>query len=345
MKMITVFFLSFMVALIGFPSISNATSVGETLTTPEPGWKRYDDSHSAFVYLGENWIKYEGEVSNHTDDVRLYNSTNHYTALGKGGTEVRFSFYGTKLRLISSTGKSLANDISVIIDGVSERVSAKTETTTLKRQQLTYEKTNLPLGNHEVRFISGTNGDWRLEVDAIDIDDTGYLIDPAIGTPVISANVTNEIINVNWSVITGATGYNVKRAVTSGGPYETIAINVTGTTYSDTNVVPGIAYYYVVTAINGDREGAPSNVASATMPIQEDGRAILAVTLTTGLEKEYDLSMQEVNAFINWYEAKQAGSGTATYAINKHDNNKGPFKSRKDYILFDRILTFEVNEY
>jgi hypothetical protein len=35
----------------------------------------------------------------------------------------------------------------------------------------------------------------------------------------------------------------------------------------------------------------------------------------------------------------------ASYAIDKHDNNKEPFKSRKDYILFDRVLTFEVSEY
>lgn len=61
--------------------------------------------------------------------------------------------------------------------------------------------------------------------------------------------------------------------------------------------------------------------------------------------QEFDLSMKEVNDFIGWYEAKQAGSGKASYAIDKHDNNKGPFKSRKDYILFDRVLTFEVSEY
>ncbi|WP_342570328.1 hypothetical protein MKY85_17425 [Paenibacillus sp. FSL R5-0749] len=74
-------------------------------------------------------------------------------------------------------------------------------------------------------------------------------------------------------------------------------------------------------------------------------RAMLVITMTTGLEKEFDLSMLEVNNFIDWYEAKQTGSGKASYAIDKHDNNKGPFKSRKDYILFDRVLTFEVSEY
>lgn len=67
--------------------------------------------------------------------------------------------------------------------------------------------------------------------------------------------------------------------------------------------------------------------------------------MTTGLKKEFDLSMKEVNDFIAWYEGKQAGSGSASYVINKHNNNKGPFSSRKDYMLYDRILTFEVSEY
>ncbi|WP_261378509.1 hypothetical protein [Paenibacillus agilis] len=74
-------------------------------------------------------------------------------------------------------------------------------------------------------------------------------------------------------------------------------------------------------------------------------RAILVVTMMTGLEKEYDLSMDEVNAFLNWYEAKSNGVGSAKFAIDKHDNNKGPFSSRKDYVIFDKILTFEVSEY
>lgn len=67
--------------------------------------------------------------------------------------------------------------------------------------------------------------------------------------------------------------------------------------------------------------------------------------MTTGLDKEFDLSIEEVNSFTTWYENKQAGSGTASYAIDKHDNNKGPFKNRKDYVIFDKILSFEVNEY
>lgn len=74
-------------------------------------------------------------------------------------------------------------------------------------------------------------------------------------------------------------------------------------------------------------------------------RAILTITLTTGLEKEYDLSMDEVNSFIEWYDAKDTGTCPSKYAIDKHSNNLGPFSNRTDYVIFNNILTFEVNEY
>lgn len=74
-------------------------------------------------------------------------------------------------------------------------------------------------------------------------------------------------------------------------------------------------------------------------------RALLTVTMTTGLIKEFDLNMSEVNDFLNWYDAKENGSGPAKYGINKHNNNKGPFTKRMDYVVFKNILSFEVDEY
>jgi hypothetical protein len=74
-------------------------------------------------------------------------------------------------------------------------------------------------------------------------------------------------------------------------------------------------------------------------------RAIIIITLVNGTEKEYDLPMNEIESFLNWYDQRDAGRGPGSYAIDKHENNKGPFKNRKDYVIFDKILTFEVNEY
>ncbi|WFR62118.1 discoidin domain-containing protein [Paenibacillus amylolyticus] len=166
-------------------------SIGSEMLTPDEGWKRYDDSHPAFLYLGENWI-----FQTQTATPTLYNATHHYSARGMGGNEVRFKFYGTKMRLISSIGVTFANDISVVIDGVSEKFSAKiaaNAATTDERQRLTYEKTNLPLGIHEVKLISGTNGDWRLDIDAIDIDSTGRLYHPDEVTDPIDLTIGKRI--------------------------------------------------------------------------------------------------------------------------------------------------------
>jgi hypothetical protein len=73
-------------------------------------------------------------------------------------------------------------------------------------------------------------------------------------------------------------------------------------------------------------------------------RAILTITLINGLEKEYNLSMNEVTSFISWYDAKDVGTGPSKYAIVMN-NNKGPFSKRTDYLIYNNILTFEVSEY
>jgi endo-1,4-beta-xylanase len=70
-------------------------------------------------------------------------------------------------------------------------------------------------------------------------------------------------VQLIWNPVTGATGYNVKRATTSGGPYTTIA-TVTGTSFTDTGVTNGTTYFYVVSAFNANGESANSGQVSAT---------------------------------------------------------------------------------
>ena len=174
----------------------------------------------------------------------------------------------------------------------------------------------------------------------------------------LAASAGNKKVVLNWTSPNGnITSYIVKRALVSGGSYTAIAtVQGNSTTYTDTSVVNGTTYYYVVSAIGAAGESANSNEAFATPkadvvnpPVPGDNqpgeRALLRITLNNGIEKEYDLSMAEVNAFINWYEGRANGTGTVMYAIDKHANNKGPFKNRKDYVFYDKIITFEVNGY
>jgi len=71
-------------------------------------------------------------------------------------------------------------------------------------------------------------------------------------------------IDLTWAGSSGAASYKVKRALASGGPYTTIASNVTDTSYSDTGVTASTTYYYVVSAVNGTGESPNSTQVNAT---------------------------------------------------------------------------------
>ncbi|QMV40185.1 fibronectin type III domain-containing protein [Cohnella cholangitidis] len=160
--------------------------------------------------------------------------------------------------------------------------------------------------------------------------------------PILAATEEVNQITLSWSSITNATHYTIKRSLTSGGPYTTIANNIIDLNFVDTNVMNGTTYYYVITATSLNGESPLSNEVSASPLIL--GRALLTITMTNGLEKEYDLSMAELHAFISWYDAKGGGTGPAKYKFTK-TWNKGPFKARSEYVIFDKILAFDVDEY
>jgi hypothetical protein len=71
-------------------------------------------------------------------------------------------------------------------------------------------------------------------------------------------------VSLTWSASSGATGYNVKRAASSGGPYSTVASGIAATNFTDAGLTNGSTYYYVVSALNGVLESASSGWVSAT---------------------------------------------------------------------------------
>ncbi len=95
----------------------------------------------------------------------------------------------------------------------------------------------------------------------------------ASGTPVcplasvptgLAATAGNAQVSLTWNAAAGATSYNVKRATVNGGPYTTIATGVVTTSYTNTSLVNGTSYYYVVSAVNACGETANSAQTSAT---------------------------------------------------------------------------------
>jgi fibronectin type 3 domain-containing protein len=120
----------------------------------------------------------------------------------------------------------------------------------------------------------------------------------------LSATPGSYQVVLTWSAPDGATSYNVKRSTTSGS--ETTATNVTTTTFTDTGLVNGVTYYYVVSALNPTLSEsanstetsatpvgpppAPSGLAAFGAGIQEIGLSWNAVPLATSYNVYRDTS-------------------------------------------------------
>jgi pectate lyase len=98
---------------------------------------------------------------------------------------------------------------------------------------------------------------------------------PQIPAPTgLVASGTNAQVTLTWNASAGAINYIVKQATVNGGPYNNIATNST-TTYTNTGLLNGVTYFYVVSAVGVNGESANSTQASA-LPLNGGGSALFA---------------------------------------------------------------------
>lgn len=84
---------------------------------------------------------------------------------------------------------------------------------------------------------------------------------PAV-PPNLVATAGNSTVALTWNASSRATSYRVKRSTTNGGPYSQIAAPTT-TSYTDSAVINGTTYYYVVSAANTVGESSNSTQVMA----------------------------------------------------------------------------------
>ncbi len=117
--------------------------------------------------------------------------------------------------------------------------------------------------------------------------------DPGLPDPLppgptgIDASAAYGTLSLTWDALSGATGYTIKRATISGGPYITLASNVTATTYTDATAQSGVLYYYTVSAdttSGATANGTESAAGLNPLRLRSTGGTASSGTNTTGAE-------------------------------------------------------------
>lgn len=151
------------------------------------------------------------------------------------------------------------------------------------------------------------------EYDRI-IDNAGSGTAPTV--PAAPAGLTatpgNAAVQLQWTAVTGAASYNVKRATTANGPFVTVGANVTATSYADAGLTNETTYYYVVSAVNAAGESVNSTVVNAkpTAGITAPA-APLALAAVAG----------DAQISLSW----TASAGATSYNVKRAVVNGGPY--------------------
>ena len=135
---------------------------------------------------------------------------------------------------------------------------------------------------------------------------------PAAPVPAnLVATAGDAVVTLTWTASSGATGYNVKRATTSGGPYTQLA-SPTSPAYTDSSVTNGTTYYYVVSALNAAGESANSAEVSATPKAPSAPPAAPTNLAATAGDSVVTLT---------W----TASSGAKSYYVKRSTTSGGPY--------------------
>lgn len=180
-------------------------AIGQQLTVPESGWKRFDDTDTLISKIG-TWTTYTfgSNNSNYHNNTQMYATGN--------GDYMLIKFYGTKIRFIQPKTAN-TGDIKFNLDGTDVQ---QVNTYGAGSFVMVYEKLGLEKGFHTLKIekISGS----QMVTDAIDIDEDGYLARP-IGAPLITPDAGwkrfddqdaffSRDISSAWTLYSHASAYN-----------------------------------------------------------------------------------------------------------------------------------------
>lgn len=340
MKKIFVFISIFIIIFTSFTidtlhsSKVKAASIGEQLKEPENGWKRYDDANEKFLY-SSGWKA-------HINGLNQYNSTYHSNTTVN--ETIKFKFKGTKLRILGTTSYDRPKKTQIEIDGVKYFFSAENVelTNSTLTTALLFEKTDLEDRIHEVTIKYIDTESKYLIIDAFDIDDNGTLL--SINDVMVdSLNLNKETVELDIGS-SEALIASLSPETATNKLIKWVSSNPEIATVDDNGNVIGKSVGKVT--ITAETTDGSNLKASAEVTVKEaevdNSRGIVKLTTTTGDLHEYDLSKAEIDKFIAWLDKKEEGKPYYEFKLNVTTGN---IKSRTEYIMYDEIVSFLVDEY
>ena len=107
-------------------------------------------------------------------------------------------------------------------------------------------------------YLNGVVDDFRIYNGALSADEIASLVTPLVApTGFIGTGGDGQAI-LNWTASLKANGYNLKYSLTNGGPYNLVASSFPAIAFTNTGLLNGTNYFYVVTATNSVGESSNS---------------------------------------------------------------------------------------
>ncbi|MFJ7950787.1 Ig-like domain-containing protein [Lysinibacillus sp. NPDC096418] len=300
----------------------NSATIGNKLLKPEIGWKRYDDSNSVIT---------KNKMFHQSQPNKAYK--NGQSQGNSVGTHFKFEFIGTKFRIIDQLNTNRDKNTKVTIDGEIVEYYSSYRPDSWEWQTLVYEKKGLTNTKHTV-LIEKSDDSSYLAFDAIDVD--GKLFVPGEVPDVQSITLdrnTLELLEGSQDKLTATTSPETANVIWSSSDESIATVDQNGNV---TAIREGEA---VITAKIENTDLVATATVIVKKPINESSSAILSITLVNGITKEYDVTNTILNSYLNWFESAQ---GTSTFKFTK---TISPYKKVTEYIVHDKIASFEVREY